>query len=116
MALSMLEIPLPEDDDMSEDEFDGYIDPDEVPTRSEVDDDYEESAPDDDVPPIPDFQQTTGPSVDMSDKTPLDFFKQLVTDDMLDLIVEQTNIYAQEFIDTTTLPEGRRKVLEFAGY
>ena len=27
MALSMLDIPLPEDDDMSDDEFDGYIDP-----------------------------------------------------------------------------------------
>ena len=30
MALSMLDIPFPEDDDMSDDEFDGYIDPDET--------------------------------------------------------------------------------------
>ena len=30
MALSMLEIPFPEEDDMS-DEFAGYIDPDEIP-------------------------------------------------------------------------------------
>ena len=29
MALSMLDIPFPEDDDMS-DEFDGYIDPDDT--------------------------------------------------------------------------------------
>ena len=83
MALSMLEILFPEDDDMSDDEFDSYIDPNE------------------DVTPIPDFQQPTGPSVDMTDKSPLDFFKLLVTDEMLDHIVEQTNIYAQR-IDTTS--------------
>ena len=55
-------------------------------------------------PPIPDFQQPTGPSVDMTDKSPLDFFKLLVTDEMLDHIVEQTNIYAQQYINSTTLP------------
>ena len=30
VAMSMLEIPLPEEDDMSDDEFDGYVDPDEA--------------------------------------------------------------------------------------
>ena len=44
-----------------------------------------------DVSSIPVFNQPTGPSVDMSNKTPLDFFKLLVTDTMLDGIVEQTN-------------------------
>ena len=91
----MLEIPLLEDDDMSDDEFDGYIDPDEVPVDADDGDDYEESEPNDDVPHIPDFQQPTGPSADMSDKSPLDFFKLMVTDGTLDLIVQQTNIYAE---------------------
>ena len=112
MALSMLDIPFPEDDDMSDDEFDGYIDPDE--TSNEGFDDGngegngEDSEPSDDIPPIPDFQQPTGPSVDMTDKSPLDFFKLLVNDAMLDHIVEQTNIYAQQYIDTTTLPPHSR--------
>ena len=51
-----------------------------------------------------DFQQPTGPSVDMNDKSLLDFFKLLVNDAMLDHIVDQTNIYAQQYIDATTLP------------
>ena len=81
-ALSMPEILLSEDDDMSDDEFDSYIDPDEAPNNGDVGDDYEESESDNDVPPIPDFQQPTGPSVDLSSKTPLDYFKQVVTDEM----------------------------------
>ena len=104
MALSMLDIPFPEDDDMSDDEFDGYIDPDETSAEGLDDGNGEDSEPSDDVPPIPDFQQPTGPSVDMTDKSPLDFFKLLVNNAMLDHIVEQTNLYAQQYIDTTTLP------------
>ena len=73
VSMSMLEIPLPEEDDMSDDEFDGYVDPDEAPFDSEVGYDGEESEADDDVPSIPDFRQPTGPSLDMSNKTPLDF-------------------------------------------
>ena len=110
MALSMLDIPLPEDDDMSDDDFDGYIDPDEIPADGlddAVGNDDEESDSGD-LPPIPDFQQPTGPTVDMTDKSPLDFFKLMVTDEMLDHIVEQTNIYAQQYIDSTTLPPHSR--------
>ena len=103
MALSMLDIPFPEDDDMSDDEFDGYIDPDETSAEGLDDGNGEDSEPSDDVPPIPDFQQPTGPSVDMTDKLLLDFFKLLVNDAMLDHIVEQTNLYAQQYIDATTL-------------
>ena len=110
VALSLLEIPLPEEDGMSDDEFDGYVDPDELPpSDADVGDDVPGSeAADDDLPHIPDFQHPTGPSEDMTDKTPLDFFKLLVTDDMLDLIVEQTNLYAQQFMDATDLPPHSR--------
>ena len=79
MALSMLDIPLPEDDDMSEDEFDGYIDENEDLADGSNDthgDDGEEV----DVPAMCDFQQ---PSTDMTDKSPLDFFKVLIIDEML---------------------------------
>ena len=107
MALSMLDIPFPEDD-MSDDKFDGYIDPDETSAEGFDDGNGEDSEPSDDIPPIQDFQQPTGPSLDMTDKSPLDFFKLLVNDAMLDHIVEQTNIYAQQYIDTTTLPPHSR--------
>ena len=50
---------------MSDDEFDGYIDHSNG----------EDSEPSDNVPPVPDFQQPTGPSVDMTDKAPLDFLQ-----------------------------------------
>ena len=110
VALSMLDIPLPEDDDMSEDEFEGYIDADDdTADDTEVANgttDLEDSS--DDVPPIPDFQQPTGPSLDMTGKSPLDFFKLFVTDEMLDHVVEQTNIYADQYIDSTTLPPHSR--------
>ena len=56
-----VEIPPPEEDDMSEDEFDGYVDPDEAPFESGEDLDGEESEADDDVPSIPGFNQPTGP-------------------------------------------------------
>ena len=104
MALSMLDIPFPEDDDMSDDEFDGYIDPDETSAEGFDDGNGEYNEPPDHVPPIPDFQQPTGPLVDMTDKSPLDFFKLLVNNAMLDHIVKQINIYAQQYIHTTTLP------------
>ena len=55
----------------------------------------------DGVPPIPDFQQPTGPSGNVTDKSPLVFSTLMVTDEMLDHIVEQTNIYAQQYLVTT---------------
>ena len=55
-ALSLLEIPLPEDDDMSDDKFNGCVDPDKAPSDGEVGGDDHESESDNDVPSIPDFQ------------------------------------------------------------
>ena len=113
-ALSMLDIPLPEDDEMSDDEFDGYIDTDDL-TAADDDGaldgdnrDIDDSPVDTGIPLLPDFQQPTGPALDMADKSPLDFFKLLVTDDMLDHVVEQTNIYAEQYISSTDLPPHSR--------
>ena len=39
---------------------------------------------------------------------PYDVFKKIVTDDILDLIVEQTNEYAKQYIDNTTLTRSCR--------
>ena len=110
----MLDIPLPEDDEMSDDEFDGYIDTDDL-TAADDDGaldgdslDIDDSPVDIGIPLLPDFQQPTGPALDMADKSPLDFFKLLVTDDMLDHVVEQTNIYAEQYISSTDLPPHSR--------
>ena len=100
-ALSMLDIPMPEDDDMSEDVFDVYFSggsDDETAAQGAGAESYDDADLDSDfdpVPSIPDFQQPTGPASYMTDKTPSDFFKLLVTDEMLDQIVEQANVYAQ---------------------
>ena len=104
-AVSMLEIPLSEEDDITS--WTAMSTRTRLPLRAEKTD-GEESEANDDVPSIPVFNQPTGPSVDMSNKTPLDFFKLLVTDDMLDGIVEQTNLYAQQFMDATSLPPHSR--------
>ena len=40
----------------------------------------------------------------MTNKTPLDFFESLVTDDILDLIVDQTNLYAKQFVENESPP------------
>ena len=39
----------------------------------------------------------------MSDNTPLQIWKHLVTEEMLGCVVQQTNLYAQQFIDSHTL-------------
>ena len=112
-VLAYMEIPLPEDDDddFSGDEFDGYISEDD--DRVQGGDGYESGGEDgsgdvvgavggggaageeDDVQ-IPAYEQF-GCTQDMSDKPPLEFFKLMVTDDMLQTIVEQTNLYADQF-------------------
>ena len=47
---------------------------------------------------VPDYILEKGCTHDMSDKSPIDFFGLLVTDNMLTSIVEQTNLYAQQFM------------------
>ena len=113
-VLAYMEIPLPEDDDddFSGDEFDGYISEDD--DRVQGGDGYESGGADrsgdvagavggggaagegDDVQ-IPAYEQQFGFTQDMSDKPPLEFFKLMVTDDILQTIVEQTNLYANQF-------------------
>ena len=44
----------------------------------------------------------------MTNKTPLDFFELLVTDDIVDLIVDQTNLYAEQFFEKESPPPRSR--------
>ena len=112
--LSMLDVPMPKDDDMSEDKFEGYLDYD--PTAGgdnshDPCDDVQESSmnspqPDDDAgcTPIPKFEQPVGCAEDMTGPSPLQYFEQMVTKEMLEKTVEQTNRYAQQYMKNTTPP------------
>ena len=80
----------------SDNDFDGYVSEDGE--CSDIDEDSacgeSEECVDGEVS-IPEYQETSGCTIDMTNKSPLDFFRLLVSDEMLEEIVEQTNIYAQ---------------------
>ena len=101
-------VPLPEDDNMSDDEFDGYIDTDDLTADDDgALDDTDNSPADTGIPLISDFQQPTGPALDMMDKLP---FKLFVTDEMLDHVAERTSTLSSTL--ATQIP---RHTLEFMG-
>ena len=57
---------------------------------------------------IPDFVGRSGSIEDMSDKSPLDFFKLLVPNDILELVVDQTSLFAHQFFDKGNIPPHSR--------
>ena len=102
-VLAYMEIPLLEEDDMSEDEFDGYIDQEEESNEdtdsSDGDEELEEGDDrDDDGGTIPSFSGQGHCTLDMTNKSAIDFLPLLLTDDLLHTIVEQTNLFADQFI------------------
>ena len=59
-------------------------------------------------PSIPDYQERSGCTAEMADKTPVDFFHLLVTDVMLESIVGQTNTFAEQYLEKTNVsPKSR---------
>ena len=125
-----MEIPLPEDDDYSEDEFDGYIDEfeDDVGQSSDLrEEDVDDrgsgnlssggssswdnrSGSDESGWTIPEFLENPGCTTDMTGKAPIDFFQLMVTDEMLVHMVDQTNLFARQYIDSqdiTLTPHSR---------
>ena len=109
--------------------MDGYIDEDELLTRmgeDEINNDSQTKSDDDDDDDdgdgddngnvdneqngvdIQEVNWSSGCSNDMTKKTPLDFFELLVTDDILDFIVDQTNLYAKQFFEKESPPPRSR--------
>ena len=110
---------MPEDDDMSEDKFEGYLDDDDLlsggdeshtPTDDPAESSMNSAQPDDGTggQPIPNFEQPVGCAEDMTGASPLQFFQQMVTTEMLEQIVEQTNLYAAQYMENTSLPPHSR--------
>ena len=60
------------------------------------------------IPTIPTFSGSPGCTRDMTDKSPVDFFQLLIPDDLLQVVVDQTNLFAQQYIGATELPRFSR--------
>ena len=56
-----------------------------------------------DTPLVPEYTLQPGCSTSVDGESPLDFFSLLFTDEMLEHIVAQTNLNAQQFIDSHEL-------------
>ena len=57
---------------------------------------------------LPAYSFTPGCNYSCDNATPLDSFRMLLTDDILDNIVTQTNLYAAQYISTHNLPPRSR--------
>ena len=55
------------------------------------------------IPTIPPFTGSPGCTHNMRDKSPIDFFELLIPDDLLQVVVDETNWFAQQYINTTEL-------------
>ena len=99
---------------MSEDEFDGYIDQEEDDKDEDESDEEEEMIGD-----IGDidgaegdgtaqFSGQGGCTQDMTNKSPIDFFQLFLTDNILQMVVEQTNLFAEQFIQSHELARHSR--------
>ena len=103
-VLAYMEIPLPDEDDISEDGFDGYIDQEEEEDANEGSEgedsgdeelDGDEFDGDGEREGIPQFV-----GQDMTNKSPLEFLQLFITEEILQHIVQQTNLFAEQYIAT----------------
>ncbi len=110
-VLMYMEIPTLDEDDLSEDDFDGYINEDEQHDNPGSGDGQENDEDDgsyndggdgneSDDEGIPEFVGSPG---DMSNKSPVEFLQLFLTDKILLMIVEQTNLFAQQHIESHEL-------------
>ena len=104
-VLAYMEIPLPDEDDFSEDEFGGYLSSEDEDGQggdetSGSGDPSSECIQPADIPP---YILQQGCAHDMTNKIPISFFKLFVDEDMLRNLVQQTNLYAQQYIASAEL-------------
>ena len=113
--------PLVDDDDWSDDECEGYVDEseDEQQEEGERDNDNKQLEGEKEMgggleiggecevredSDLPSYSLTLGCNHPCDNATPLEFFRMLVTDNILGNIVTQTNLYASQYISTHNLP------------
>ena len=120
--------PAEDDEDWSDDDFEGYIDDEDEHTNKtgEESPDGRSASVERDISmsggpqqpdigaeceieevgictQIPEYAYSAGCTRPCENATPLHFFSMLLTDNILDNIVEQTNLYANQFISTHSL-------------
>ena len=117
--------PVIDDEDWSDDDFDGYVgEPDGQVVEGregESDDEQQQGEAENserlelggecevgEANGLPAYSFTPGCNYSCDNATPLDFFRMLLTDDILDNIVTQTNLYAAQYISTHNLPPRSR--------
>ena len=99
------------EEDESEDDFDGYLDDDDVEYEREMEEteagdlDIGENVQigpsgDDD---LPEYTLTPGCSTSLEGNSPFAYFSLLMTPSILQHIVDQTNLYADQFISSHDL-------------
>ena len=105
--------PLVDDEDWSDDEFEGYVDESEQEGEGDNDNEQREGEEESgggleiggecevrEASDLPPYSLTPGCNHPCDNATPLEFFRMLVTDDILENIVTQTNLYASQYIST----------------
>ena len=123
-VLAYMDIPLPEEDDLSEDEVEGYIDEmvdnggngnsdvgegnDEQDGDNDGGEGNDGQEDDNGDPTIPEYTEHPGCTSDMTEKSLQDLFQLFVTDDMLEVITEQTKLFAQQYINSHELAQQSR--------
>ena len=60
---------------------------------------------------IPEYLVTKGPNSDMTNKSPIEYFHLMIPDTLLEGIVEQTNLYADQFFQSSNVPPQSRAQL-----
>ena len=60
---------------------------------------------------IPDYLATKGPNSDMTNQSPIECFHLMIPDTLLEGIVEQTNLYAEQFFQSSNVPPKSRAQL-----
>ena len=100
----------------SQDDFEGYLDEDsdgeEHDHGSDDDSSNEETGSEDmqvEVPSVPLYTLQPGVSATLSGTRPLDYFSLFVDDSMLQHIVAQANLCAQQYMESHTLAPHSRK-------
>ena len=95
-------------DEDSDDDFDGYIDEEEIESENEdsefIENEMSSPVSSESFEGIPDYVLQPGCTKDTTDMTPLDFFSMLVEDKMLQNTVEQTNLFADQFLEADNIP------------
>ena len=96
-------------DEDSDEDFDGYIEDMDIDMNSDdnsndLDGEVNGGGSNAIASSIPPFIGPSGSTSDMSNKHPVEFFQILLTDSILEGIVEQTELFATQFLHNTNLP------------